>query len=159
MLLPPSCCFIGICQGDPNFNLNLHYQVYQGTCTCTVHTVKIVKSTLANGWFPIFIVCKFFPLVYSEFVMKWICFYKHINNYSMAVSNFFNSSQNLEWHIYRYLRSLTLVESELLTLSALHVLFCIYKHVSYWLKIHFNSWKSITKEVEQIQQKTKLMHC
>lgn len=38
--------------------------------TCTVHTVKIVKSTLANGWFPIFIVCKFFPLVYSEFVMK-----------------------------------------------------------------------------------------
>lgn len=64
-----SCCFIGICQRDPNFNLNLHYQVYQGTCTCTVHTVKIVKSTMANIWFPIFFVCKFFPLVYSEFVM------------------------------------------------------------------------------------------
>lgn len=123
LLLHPSCCFIGICQGDPNFNLNLHYQVYQGTCTCTVHTVKIVKSTLANGWFPIFIVCKFFPLVYSEFVMKWICFYKHINNYSMAYQTFSTVPKILN-DIYRYLRSLTLVESKLLTLSALHVLFC-----------------------------------
>lgn len=45
----------------------------------------------------------------------------------MAYQTLSTDPKNLN-DIYRYLRSLTLVESKLLTLSALHVLFCISKY-------------------------------